>query len=137
MYVTLDQNHPQLIREVRCAVCSTVIASLVPLDTEVDRKVETAGSVTTITVWKLCTLAHNHLAGGERTFTLNNETVVSVPVCKTCCNRSLTAQEVAETLERTAATAEAFYPNTLAPLSTALRDTALVARGRARHETNT
>lgn len=134
MYVTRDPNHHQLIREVRCAVCATVIANLVPLDIEVDRKVESSGSVTTVTIWKLATLAHNSAAGGERTFTLHDETVVSVPVCKSCVNRSLTTQEVAETLDKAAATTEGFYPHALAPLALALRETAAVARRRTTHE---
>lgn len=136
MYITLDTKYPRVIREVRCAICETVIASLVPLDIEVDRKVETVGSITTVTIWKLSTLAYNNLSGGERSFTLDDSTSVSVPVCKMCCIKQLSSQEVAEALERTAVTTEVLYPDKVSSLGSILRSTARGVRGRDNREAN-
>lgn len=128
MSVVVDPDHPFVVCEVRCTVCDVVIASLVPLEYVVDKRVENTPTGQVTTIWKLGALSYNSQAGGDRVFTLGNGATVSIPVCRTCKDKVLSVEEVANALSRAADTTDKIGGSDGRAVSAELRRTAETAR---------
>lgn len=99
-YLVFDPHYPSVIREIRCAVCETVVASLVPLDVICDQFVTQDAGKTIITIRQLSALAYNEHYGGTRTWTDEEDGGVSLPVCRACSSKVLSYEELAAMFDR-------------------------------------